>query len=201
MLKRLSWFDKWPEHPLFVKGCERIAKSRIFRPIIETGVRMYFRNPFQVQVVNSQGQVVQAAHGYNAIVNQGMNKLLDVFFRNQTQIPTWYMGLIDGTGTQTLSNSDVAGTHAGWTENTSYTGGPTRKNWTAALSAASSRSITNSTTLDFAFTTTQTIHGIFIINHATADTASEFLWATAPFSTEVTVNNGDTLKVTYTVSG
>jgi hypothetical protein len=162
---------------------------------------MAFYNPFKAEVVNSGGQVVQTVYGHNDIVDQGMNSLLDVYFRAQTQITVWYMGLIDGTGTQTLSNSDVAGTHAGWTENTSFTGGPTRLSWTGSLAAAAARSISNSTTLDYAFTTTQTIHGILVINHATLDTASEVLWSTAPFSTEVTVNNGDTLKITYTVSG
>lgn len=198
MLKRLSGFESWPElrHELY--GAYR---TRILKPIIRKAIKMWFYNPIKVEVVNSYDEVTQVAYTHNDIVDQGMNNLLDIFFRNQTQITTWYMGLIDGTGTQTLSNSDVAGTHAGWTENTSYTGGPTRKNWTAALAAAASRSISNSSTLDFAFTTTQTIHGILIIDDATADTASEVLWATAPFSTEVTVNNGDTLKVTYTVSG
>lgn len=197
MLKRLSGFETWPRlrHELY-----NYTRSRIVTPLIRKAVRMAFHNPIQVQVVR-EGEVVQTAYGHNDIVDQGMNNLLDIFFRNQTQIATWYMGLIDGTGTQTLSNSDVAGTHAGWTENTSWTGGPTRPSWTGSLAAAASRSISNSTTIDFAFTTTQTIHGIFIIDDATADTATEVLWSTAPFSTEVTVNNGDTLKITYTVSG
>jgi hypothetical protein len=162
---------------------------------------LLFHNPFRAEVINAAGKTIWEDVGHNDIVDQGLESLLDVHFRAQTQITVWYMGLIDGTGTQTLSNSDVAGTHAGWTENTSFTGGPTRKNWTTALTAATSRSISNSTTIDFAFTTTQTIHGIFLIDDATADTASEVLWATAPFSSEVTVNNGDTLKITYSVSG
>lgn len=172
----------------------------LMKPVLNLSP-LAFSNPFHAQVVNNKGEVTWEDRGFNDIVDQGLNSLLDVYFRAQTQITVWYMGLIDGTGSQTLSNSDVAGTHAGWSENTSYTGGPTRKNWTSALAAAASRSISNSSTLDFAFTTTQTIHGIFIIDDATADTASEVLWATAPFSSEVTVNNGDTLKVTYTVSG
>lgn len=197
MLKRLSGFESWPEMRHQLYGAYR---TRILTPIIKKAIRLWFYNPIRVDVVRDD-MIIATRYTHNDIVDQGMNSLLDIFFRNQTQIPTWYMGLIDGSGSQTLSNSDIAGTHAGWTENTSYTGGPTRKNWTSALSAAAARSITNSTTLDFAFTTTQTIHGILVINHVTADTASEILWSTAPFSTEVTVNNGDTLKVTYTVSG
>ena len=198
MLKSIRGFESWPE---LRQALYTSYRTRVITPIVRKALRMWFHNPIKAEVVNSKGEVIQVSFSHNDIVDQGMNALLDIFFRNQTQIAIWYMGLIDGSGTQTLSNSDVAGTHAGWTENTSFTGGPSRKDWTAALAAAAARSISNSTTLDFAFTTTQTIHGIMVINHVTADTGSETLWSTAPFSTEVTVNDGDTLKVTYTVSG
>ena len=195
MLKRLSGFESWPQlrHDLY-----GYARTRIVTPLIKRALKIAFYNPFTAQVVRD-GEVVQTVYGHNDIVDEGMNSLLDVYFRNQTQIAVWYMGLIDGTGTQTLSNSDTQATHAGWSENTSWTGGPTRPSWTGSLAAAASRSISNSTTIDFAFTTTQTIHGIFVPSVSTGTTGT--LWSTAPFSTEVTVNNGDTLKITYTVSG
>jgi hypothetical protein len=198
MLKRLSGFETWPQlrHELY-----GYARTRIITPLVRKAVKMAFYNPFVAKVVNGDGEVVQTVYGHNDIVDQGMNDLLDAYFRLGITGPVWYMGLIDGVSTQTLSNSDVAGTHAGWDFNGNFTGGPDRPSWTGSLAAAASRSISNSTTIDFAFTTTQTIHGIAIIDHATSDTASEILWSTAPFSTEVTVNNGDTLKITYTVSG
>lgn len=177
-------------------------KNRMTQKMGHTGPthKMAFHNPIRADVVNSHGIITQTVFTQNGITDQGMDDLLDVAFRAQTQHTVWYMALIDGAGTQTLAAADVGGTHAGWTENTNHTGGA-RISWTGSLSAASSRSITNSSTLDYAYTTTEEIHGIFLINHLTADTASEILWSTAPFSTEVTVNNGDTLKITYTVSG
>lgn len=197
MITRLSGFEQFEElAKKLVHEVGFAAAKLIFKP----AMKMAFCNPIKAQIFHGD-ELLSTHYTYNGIVDQGIESLLDIMFRNQTQITTWYMGLIDGSGTQTLSDSDIAGTHAGWSENTTFTGGPSRKDWTAALAAASSRSISNSTTLDYAFTTTQTIHGIFIINHVTADTASEVLWSTAPFSTEVTVNNGDTLKVTYTISG
>ena len=141
--------------------------------------KMNMKGAWVAEHFNKKGQLIGLYRCPNGIVDQGMNSLLDIYFRNQTQITTWYVGLIDGVGTQTLSASDIAGTHAGWTENTAFTGGPSRINWTSALAAAAARSISNSTTLDFAFTTTETIHGIMVINHVTADTASEVLWSTA----------------------
>lgn len=198
MLNKLSGFDQLADYARqVVHEIGYTAAKTVLKPVL----RMAFCNPVKAEVFNPFDKLVSTHYAYNGIVDQGMHSLLDIFFRNQTQITTWFMGLIDGAGSQSLSDSDVAGTHAGWTENTSFTGGPSRKDWTAALAAAAARSISNSTTLDYAFTTTQTIHGIFMIDDVTADTGAEVLWSTAPFSTEVTVNNGDTLKVTYTVSG
>jgi len=154
-----------------------------------------FFNPIKAQVVNSDGVITKTTFTQNGIVDEGMHALLDIMFRNQTQSAIWYMSLID-TGA-TLADADTMSSNS-WDENLNFTAAA-RQNWTTALSAAATRSISNSTTIDFAFTTTQTIHGIFI-NDALTGTAGT-LWATAPFSTEVTVNNGDTLKVTYTVSG
>jgi len=193
MFKTLSGFESWPEMKHELYGAYR---AKVVTPIIRKIVKMAFCNPIKAQVVRD-GEVVQTAYAYNDIVDQGMNSLLDVFFRNQTQIPIWYMGLINTSGAS-LSNSDTAATHT-WTENTAWTGGGTRLSWTGALAAAATRSISNSTTLDFAFTTTENIHGIFIQSTSSGSTGT--LWSTAPFSTDVTVNNGDTLKVTYTVSG
>jgi len=196
MFNRLSGFDQAAEYARKVvhEFGYTVAKT-ILKPVM----KMAFCNPIQAEVFNEANQLVSTHYAYNGIVDQGMNLLLDTFFDNGTTY-TWWMGLIEGSGAQTLADSDIAGTHAGWAVSEFHTGA-TRQSWTGALGAAATRSISNTTTLDFAFTTTQTIHGIFIINHATADTGTEFLWSTAPFSTEVTVNNGDTLKITYTVSG
>lgn len=197
MFKTLSGFDSWPEMKHEMYGAYR---TKVLTPVIRRVMKMWFCNPIVAQVHRADGSVGPKAFAYNDIVDEGMNALLDIMFRNQTQSAVWYMSLIDGVGTQTLSNSDVSGTHAGWTENVTHTGGA-RLSWTGSLGAAAARSITNTTTLDFAYTTTETIHGIWIIDALTGETGSDTIWSTAPFSTEVTVNNGDTLKVTYTVSG
>jgi hypothetical protein len=88
--------------------------------------------------------------------------------------------------------------HAGWTETTAYAEA-TRPEWTAGTPAA--RSITNASTVDFSINATITIHGIFITSDNTKSGTSGTLWSTAAFASNVTANNGDTLKVTYTLSG
>jgi hypothetical protein len=131
----------------------------------------------------------------NGIVDQGLNSILGIMFHSDTQITTWYIGLIDNSGFSALANADTLASHAGWNEFTNYTGN--RKSWSPG--SASSRSITNGTTADFAITGTGTLKGIFVSNAASGTSGT--LWSTAAFGATVSVSNGDTLKVTYTVSG
>ena len=150
----------------------------------------------------------------NGITNEGKNKLLDVMFHATTQITTWYLGLIDNVGYTALAASDTyAGIDGanGWDEFPDYTdpgnsdSALTRPEWTEG--AASSQAITNSSVVVFDITATGTVKGIFLVGGGSAsDTKSDnagggTLWATALFTGgDVPVQNGDALRVTYTVN-
>ena len=131
----------------------------------------------------------------NGIVDAGLNSILGIMFHADTQITAWYIGLIDNSGFSALANGDTLASHAGWNEFTSYTGN--RLAW--GPGASSARSITNGSTVNFPITGSGTLKGIFVSDHATGTTGT--LWSTAAFGSTVAVTNGDTLKVTYTVSG
>jgi hypothetical protein len=135
----------------------------------------------------------------NGIVDVGMNHLLDVTFGGSSQVGTWYIGLIDNSGFSTFSDSDTLSSHAGWTEFTNYTEA-NRVTW--ADDAASSRSKSNSTTADYSINASGNLKGIFVSSNSTKSTGNTgTLWSTAAFSSVVATSNGDTLKVTYTISG
>lgn len=142
-----------------------------------------------------EGQKIGEYEFPNGIVDVGLNKILDVMFGAVTQITSWFIGLIDNSGFSALANADTLASHGGWNEFTNYTGN--RKAW--SVGAAASRSITNGTTADFAITGTGTLKGIFVSNASSGTSGT--LWSTAAFGSTVAVANGDTLKVTYTVSG
>lgn len=138
----------------------------------------------------------------NGVVNQGLNKILNVQFQSATQITTWYLDLI-ATGA-TLAAADTYASHAGWsyTTGTNYSNA-TRPTWAPAASTA--QSSTNSSTVDFTIVATCTIYGIAVVagSSTKADSASGsgVLWATGAFpGGEQSLVNGDTLKVTYTVN-
>lgn len=150
----------------------------------------------------------------NGITNEGKDHLLDVVFHGDTQITAWFLGLIDDASFSALAAADVYaqinGTN-GWDEFTDYTdpanadSALTRPAWTEG--AASGQSITNGTVVEFDITGSGTVKGVFVVGGGTdpedKDDAAGggTLWATALFSGgDVPVLNGDTLRVTYTVS-
>lgn len=135
----------------------------------------------------------------NLVVNQGKNDILEVYFHDgtATAAASWYMGLISSSGYSAIAAGDTAASHSGWTEFTGYSES-TRQSW--GQGAAASQSITNASPVTFSVNATGTVKGAFIITNSTKGGTSGKLWAAALFSADVPVNNGDQLKVTYTLS-
>lgn len=176
--------------------------------------QLNLRGEWAVDHYDKDGNLIGRYHFPNLITNEGKDKLLDVMFHADTQVTTWYFGLIDNAGFSAVAATDVydqiGGTN-GWAEFTTYTdpangdSALTRPEWPE--DAAASQQITNSTVVSFDITGAGTVKGIFVVGGATAQTKSDatagsYLWSGALFTGgDRTVAPSDTLKVTYTVSG
>lgn len=161
--------------------------------------KMPLKGKFHIEHYNKAGELIGKYEVPNGIVDVGLNHILETEFNGGTPITAWYIGLVDNAGFSAFANADTMASHAGWVEtHTTYSAG-TRPEWTAGTAA--SRSITNAVTVDFSMTGTITVKGIFITSVSTKGGSTGTLWSTAAFASNVTANNGDTLKVTYTVSG
>lgn len=137
----------------------------------------------------------------NGVTNNGFNIMLNSMFLNgsQTLYPSWYIGLISNTGYSALNAGDTMASHTGWTEDYTHYTATNRPQWSPG--AAASKSITNTTSVNFAMNTDNTIIvGIFVNSDNTLNGTTGQLWATGSFSANQTLYNGDTLKITYTVS-
>ena len=135
----------------------------------------------------------------NGIVDVGLNHILETQFNGGTPIGTWYIGLVDNAAFGSFADADTLSSHSGWSEFTSYTES-NRVTW--AVGTATARAISNSTTADFSINATGNLKGIFVSSNNVKSTGNTgTLWSTAAFSSVVATANGDTLKVTYTVSG
>jgi hypothetical protein len=153
---------------------------------------------FTVEHLNKDGELIGTYEFPNGIVDEGMEYLLDAGFNGSSQTSTWYMGLVDNSGWTEFSNDDTMSSHSGWSECNVYTEAG-RPEWDAG--SASSRQVTNADTTNFSINDTATLKGIFVCTDNTKDGSSGTLWSTAAFSSTVSTSNGDTIKVTYTVSG
>lgn len=156
------------------------------------------KGTFHWEIVGKNGETKGKGTFPNGIVNEGLNRLLNVMFVATTQITTWYVGLISSVSYSALAAGDTMASHSGWTESVAYSGS-NRPQWTAGTST--SKSTTNSSTVDFAINADGTvIKGIFITSDNTKSGTSGVLWSTGLFGGDQTLANGDTLKITYTVN-
>jgi hypothetical protein len=155
---------------------------------------------FVVECFDAEDNLKWEDTAENMVTNNALNDILNVYLRGTSQTANWYLGLVDNASYTGFAAGDTIASHSGWIENTNYSGG-VRPQWTAA--AASSQGVTNTSTVNFSMTPTSgaTIRGIFLNSDNTLGGTAGNLFATAAFSGgNQTVNNGDTLKVTYTVS-
>lgn len=148
---------------------------------------------FTVDCYGPDGELKWTEVAHNLVTNEGLDHLLDVLLGGATQSNPWYVGLKE-------SGSPAAGdtllSHPTWSENSNYTG--TRKEYVEA--SATSQSVTNSANkASFSIDTdTQTINGAFLAS-VTSGTSGVLLCA-ADFSSAKSLDSGDTLEVTYTIS-
>lgn len=136
----------------------------------------------------------------NTVVNVGKNDNLNTYFHSGSQIATssWCISLINLTSYSGISAADTMGSHAGWTEFTSYSEG-TRVAW--GQDSAASQQITNSTPATFTISGSGTVKGIFVTSQNTKGGTTGILWSAGLFpGGDVPVSSSDELKITYTLS-
>jgi hypothetical protein len=180
-------------HIGFIQSVEATVLSRKGEAM-KKGIKL--TGHYKIELLEN-GKVIETREGHNDIVNEGLDNILDVMFNAATQVDPWFVGLIDGSGSQTLANSDTLPSHAGWAELTSYDE-TTRVGWNPA--AAASQQVANGTQMTFTMNATDSIHGIFIASDGTKGGTTGILWATAAFASELAVVATNEVKITYTVT-
>jgi hypothetical protein len=192
-------------------GCEVVRGAKAVNPVES------LLNPRGAFVVEHwrDGKLLGTYRFPNGITNEGKNKLLNVMFHSTTAITAWYLGLIDNASYTALAATDdyvdINQAADQWKEFTTYnddangSSSTTRPAW--GVGASSGQSVTNASAAVFDITTGGTVKGVFLCGGISGcqtkndHAAGGCLWATALFTSgDVTVSNGDQLKVTYTVS-
>lgn len=141
-------------------------------------------------------EVAWRASFINLVVTAGKNDILTHEFTASAYTAAWNMGLVDGGSTPTFAAADTMASHAGWTENVSYSNAARP---TLAFAAASGGSIALSSAAAFTINATATIAGgFFTTNSAKSGTTGTLYSAGAFTGGNKGVANGDTLSVSAT---
>jgi hypothetical protein len=136
----------------------------------------------------------------NIYVNTGLNDVLDKFWKGSAYTAVHYVGLTDGT--PTVVAGDTSASHAGWVEVLAYgDSGETRPVLT--LGSVASQSVDNSgskAVFDINANGT-TVGGAFLsTNQVMGGTLGTLIAAGAFTGGDKTLDNGDTLNVTVTLT-
>lgn len=133
----------------------------------------------------------------NLVTTGGKNDLLDKYFSGSAYTAAWYLGLIDNAGYSTVAPGDTMASHAGWAESAAYSNA---NRPTISFAAASGGSKATSAAVAFSINATATLRGAFTTTNNTKSGTTGILYSAGTFSATRSVENGDTLNVSVTLS-
>lgn len=128
---------------------------------------------------------------------EGKNKLLNVMFKGDTAVTTWYGGLVSAS--PTLAEGDTMASHAGWTEPTGYSEAVRQ---TVTLGAVANKSVDNSASkMVFTASGALAAGGAFITDSNVKGGTTGLLYGTYTFTTgDKNLTAAQTLTVDVTLS-
>lgn len=158
---------------------------------------MQIANYYHIECFDSDGKLKWEEKFKNLVVNEGLDEILDKFWKGSAYTAVHYVGLTDGT--PTVAAGDTMASHAGWAEVTAYSEAARQ---TLTLGTVASQSVDNSASkASFSINGTATTGGCFISTDNTKGGTSGILIAAAAFTGgDKSVVSGDTVNVTVTLT-
>lgn len=159
---------------------------------------------FTVTCVGADGVEKWSDTFHNLVVNEGLQDMNAKYFQGSGYTAAWYLGLVEGPGSGTAyAAGNTLASHAGWTEltpGTAYTGNRKAVTFGTATTADPSVIDNSGSPSSFAMLVNSTVvAGAFLCSVASG--TSGVLFSAGDFTGgDKTVDNGDTLNVTYTFS-
>ena len=165
------------------------------------------RTKWKWEAYTPDGQLKWVDENHNLVVNQGLDKLLDIFIAGSSvaSFATWKIGLVSGSAVSPAASWTYQGIGSSFTEATAYTG--SRQAFTAGSVASQSVSNTASKA-SFTITGSSAISviGAFMASGPNAVTkgnaaAGNVIYAISAFTSGVkNLDPADVLKVTITAT-
>ena len=153
---------------------------------------------FTVTCYDSDGKEKWVDICPNLVVNVGLQDMNNKYFTGSSYTAAWYIGLVNGTSASTtFSGGDTLASHAGWDENSSYSGNRKALSFGAATLADPSNINNASSAASFTMNANATIAGAFVANVATGTSGTLFSVSDFQSPGDRTVVSGDVLNITY----
>lgn len=150
---------------------------------------------YTVECRDKDGNLKWVEEFHNLVTTAGLNALITAAFKTIPGSVAWYVGL---KNTGSAAAGDTMSSHAGWTENTTYSES-VRQTWTPG--SVASGSVDNSASkATFSINGTTTIYGCFLASDSTKSGTTGTLYGVGDFASSRSVISGDTLTVQVTVS-
>lgn len=170
---------------------DKSSAGLIANPTSKSSVK--FKGRYRVECIGADGKLKWVEETDNLVVNEGLDEILDKFWKGSTYTASHFVGL-KGVGSEVAG--DTMASHAGWTELTIYTEGVRQ---TLTLGVVSGQSVDNSASKAvFSINASGTIAGILVSTNNTKGGSTGSLISAGDFGASRTVANGDTLNATYT---
>ena len=159
---------------------------------------------FTVTCVGADGVEKWSDTFHNLVVNVGLQDMNAKYFQGSGYTAAWYLGLVQGPGSgTTFAAADTLATHAGWTElvaGTAYTGNRKAVTFGTATTADPSVITNSASPSSFAMLVNSTVVAGALLCTVASGTSGVLFSAGDFTGGDKTVDNGDTLNVTYTFS-
>lgn len=148
------------------------------------------------------GNIIDEEWVDNIIPNEGIDYVLNAALHGDTQISAWYFAPFTNDYTPTSSDTYAS---PGYTEATSQYSESNRQEW--GEGASSDQQITNATAATITAAASVTIYGAGLVGGGTAastkgdTTGGGTLLSSAKLTSAKSLSTGETLDMTYTISG
>jgi hypothetical protein len=154
---------------------------------------------FTVKCFDKDGNLKWEDQAHNLVVNEGLQYMNTEFFKGSGYTAAWYLGLVTGPGSgNTYAAGNTLASHAGWSEDTNYSGNRKAVTFGTATTADPSVISNTASPSNFSMTASTTIAGAFLTNVSSG--TSGILFSVSNFQSpgDRSVVSGDSLSVTYT---
>jgi len=167
------------------------------------GENMSAKGRFIVECFDKDGNLKWREDNDNLVVNVGLQDMNTKYFSGSAYTAAWYIGLYGAAASNNPAAGDTMSSHAGWTENTTYSNATRPQAVFGTATTANPSVISNSASVAvFNINGTTTVGGAFLVSSSTKGGSTGTLFSASDFQSpgDRSVVSGDTLNVTYQFS-